>query len=302
MRIVSLLPSLTELVCALGRGDELVGVTHECDFPAGVEFLPHLTRSRIPEAATGAEIDALVSAAGGGLYELDRDLLAELRPDLILTQEQCDVCAVNEATVRRAALGLPGVPEVESVNPTDLAGVFAMFRRVGVLLGAEAEAEAIIDGFRATTAEIARRTSGRGKPRAMILEWVDPPFSSGHWNPEIIARAGGSEVVGRSGERSGRVAWGEIDRADPEVILVAACGFSIDRTEAELATMADRPEWRGLRAVRDGRVAVTDGSAYFSRPGPRLEASMRIASAAIDPDRCGDLAPPESLRIVPARV
>ncbi len=301
MRIVSLLPSLTELVCSLGRGDGLVGVTHECDFPTGVERLPHLTRSRIPEAASGAEIDALVSAAGGGLYELDRGLLAELRPDLILTQEQCDVCAVNEATVRRAALALPGKPEVESVNPTDLAGVFAMFRRVGVLLGAEAAADAIVEGFRATTEEVARRTAARPRPRAMILEWVDPPFSSGHWNPEIVDRAGGSEVVGRSGERSARVTWADVDRADPEVILVAACGFSIDRAEVELTTMAGRPEWRALRAVRDGRVAVTDGSAYFSRPGPRLEASLRIASAAIDPDRCGDLAPPGSWRMFPAR-
>src|SRR5947209_4669088 len=136
MRIVSLLPSLTELVCALGRGDELVGVTHECDFPPGVEFLPHLTRSRIPEDVTSAAIDALVSQEGGSLYELDADALAELRPDLILTQEQCDVCAVNEATVRRMAASLPGRPSVESVNPTDLEGLFAMFRRVGDLLGA----------------------------------------------------------------------------------------------------------------------------------------------------------------------
>src|SRR5947209_7232537 len=169
MRIVSLLPSLTELVCALGRGDELVGVTHECDYPPGVEFLPHLTRSRIGAAATGAEIDRAVSEAGGSLYELDADGLAELRPDLILTQEQCDVCAVNEATVRRVAATLPGSPRVESVNPTELAGVHAMFRRVGDLLGARAEAEALVSSFEATASEIARRLSGRPPRRALLL-------------------------------------------------------------------------------------------------------------------------------------
>src|SRR3954453_15193962 len=137
MRIVSLLPSLTELVCALGRGDELVGVTHECDYPPGVEFLPHLTRSRIPDDASSAAIDAMVAGQGGSLYDLDAEALAGLRPDLILTQEQCDVCAVNEATVRRLAAGLANNPTVESVNPTDLEGVFSMFRRVGSLLEAE---------------------------------------------------------------------------------------------------------------------------------------------------------------------
>src|SRR3954451_18655718 len=160
MRIVSLLPSLTELACALGHGDDLVGVTHECDFPAGGEGLPHLTRSRIPPSSSAGAIDAMVAEQGGSLYELDGALLRRLRPDLILTQEQCDVCAVNEATVRRVAAGLPGAPHVESVNPTDLAGVHAMFRRVGDLLGARPEAEALVAGFEATAAEIARRRAG----------------------------------------------------------------------------------------------------------------------------------------------
>src|SRR5437899_2241187 len=173
MRIVSLLPSLTELVCALGRGADLVGVTHECDFPAGVEALPHLTRSRIPGSASSAEIDAAVAAHGGSLYDLDGDLLARLRPDLILTQEQCDVCAVNEATVRRVASALPGSPRVESVNPTDLAGVHATFRRVGDLTGARAEADALVAAFEATAAEVSRRLGGRSPRRVLLLEWFD---------------------------------------------------------------------------------------------------------------------------------
>ncbi len=302
MRIVSLLPSLTELVCVLGRGGEVVGVTHECDFPPGVELLPHLTRSRIPADAPGAVIDAMVAGQGGSLYELDDATLAELRPDLILTQEQCDVCAVNEATVRRAASGLPGRPAVESVNPTDLEGVFAMFRRVGDLLDARDEADRLVGRILETGGAIARRTAGLAVPRVVILEWVDPPFSSGHWGPEVVALAGGREAIGRAGERSRRLGWAEVASADPEVILVAACGFSIDRAEAELAAVVGRREWQDLRAVRNGRVVVTDGSAYFSRPGPRLEASLRIAAAAIHPDEFGNLAPAGSWRIVPARV
>ncbi len=299
MRIVSLLPSLTELVCALGRGDELVGVTHECDFPPGVELLPHLTGGKIPDGASGAEVDRWVAEQGGSLYDLDAGALAELRPDLILTQEQCDVCAVNEATVRRMAANLAGNPAVESVNPTDLEGVFAMFRRVGDLLDSREAAEAIVARTLAVGDEVARRSTGRAVPRVLVLEWVDPPFSSGHWTPELVALAGGREVIGRAGERSRRLAWAEVARADPEILLVAACGFSADRAEHELATLAGRPEWRDLPAVRAGRVAVTDGSAYFSRPGPRLEASLSIAAAIIDPERSGDLAPAGSWRWAP---
>ena len=291
MRIVSLLPSLTELVAALGRGDEIVGVTHECDFPAGVEARPHLTRSRLPASADSAAIDAMVAAEGGSLYELDADRLAALRPDLILTQAQCDVCAVNEATVRRSASALPGRPHVESVNPTDLAGVHAMFRRVGDLLDARGEAEALVAAFEATAAEVARRLKGRAPRPTLLLEWLDPPFSSGHWSPEIVALAGGFEVLARPGERSRRLEWVEVARADPEAVLLAPCGFTTERASAELPALRARPEWRGLAAVRRGGVTLVDGSAYFSRPGPRLEASLRIAAAAVHPDPCGDLAP-----------
>jgi iron complex transport system substrate-binding protein len=300
MRIVSLLPSLTELVCDLGRGDDLVGVTHECDYPAGVEKLPHLTRSRIPTAATGGEIDALVSQQAGSLYELDEDRLAELRPDLILTQEQCDVCAVNEVTVRRAADRLPGQPRVESVNPTTLAEVFAMFRRVAVLLDRIEPAERLVAKFDATAREIARRRAALGDsrptiepPRVLLLEWLDPPFCSGHWNPEIFQLAGGIDPIGRSGEKSRRITWDDVAASRPDAIVVAPCGFTLERGESELDELGDRLEWCDLAAVRNGCVVVVDGSAYFSRPGPRLEISLRIVAAAIDPACYGDLAPPE---------
>jgi iron complex transport system substrate-binding protein len=290
MRVVSLLPSLTELVCALGRGGDLVGVTHECDFPLGVERLPHLTCSRIPTSASSVAIDAMVAAEGGSLYDLDGELLAALRPDLILTQEQCDVCAVNEATVRRVASRLPGAPRVESVNPTNLADVHAMFRRVGDLLGAREAAERLIAEFEATATEIARRRQDRPSPRVLLLEWFDPPFSSGHWNPEILALAGGVEVIGRPGARSRRLSWDEVAEADPALLLLSPCGFALERSESELPALWTRPEWSRLGAVRHGAIVLVDGSDYFSRPGPRLEASLRIAAAAIDPETCGDLA------------
>jgi iron complex transport system substrate-binding protein len=302
MRIVSLLPSLTELVCNLGRGSDLVGVTHECDYPEEARKLPQLTRSRIPGACSSAQIDALVSGQAGSLYELDEGLLADLTPDLILTQEQCDVCAVNEAVVRRAAGCLKSHAAVESVNPTTLAGVFSMFRRVGHLIGAAQSAERLVKQFEETATEIKRRQIARigagnsiRRPRVLLLEWLDPPYSSGHWNPEIIERAGGIEVLGEAGMKSRRASWDELASSRADVIIVSPCGFDLDRTAAELDAFGAHSEWSSLPAVKAGRVAVVDGSAYFSRPGPRLEASLRIAAAVIDPDSCALLAPDEEL-------
>jgi iron complex transport system substrate-binding protein len=296
MRIVSLLPSLTELVCALGHEDDLVGVTHECDFPPAVQSLPFLTRNRIGTEATSAEIDELVSSQQDGLYDLEEDVLAELAPDLILTQEQCDVCAVNEETVREAALQLPGSPDIESFNPLTLDDVFAMFRRVGDLLDCRSDAESMIAGFKLTAGEIARRRKASGAKsspprRVLLLEWLDPPFCCGHWNPEIIERAGGVEVIGQTGLSSRRLTWKQVAAGRPEVVIVAPCGFNLERVELELRAIEDRPEWRDLPAVRNGGVVIADGSALFSRPGPRLETSLRVAAAAIDPEHCADLAP-----------
>jgi iron complex transport system substrate-binding protein len=297
MRIVSLLPALTELVCALGHQKDLVGVTHECDFPPGIESLPHLTRSRLSAEAQSTEIDELVSAQNEGLYDLDEDMLVELAPDLILTQEQCDVCAVNEETVREAAQRVEGSPTVESFNPTNLDEVFAMFRRVGELLDFESEAGSLIATFKLTVGEIAiQRKSALGKapaPRRVLhLEWLDPPFCSGHWNPEIIERAGGVEVIGQPGEPSRRITWKQVAASRPEIVIVAPCGFMLERAAVELRAIEHRPEWRDLPAVRNGGVVLADGSAFFSRPGPRLETTLRIAAAAIDPDHCTSLAPP----------
>lgn len=298
MRIISLLPSLTEIVCALGRQADLVGVTHECDYPPGVSRLPHLTRSRIPASASSAEIDAAVSAQGGSLYELDAELLASLKPDLILTQSQCDVCAVNEGAVRGCAANLPGNPRVESVNPTDWPGVEAMFAQVGEWLGDRRGGKALADAITADAAEIAEARGNEPIATVALLEWLDPPFVAGHWIPDLIAMAGGHDVLGRSGEPSRRATWAELVAADPEVILLSPCGFSLERAGAELPGLLARPEWSSLRAVRQGRVALIDGNQFFSRPGPRLRASLGIAAAAINPARFASLAPSRGWRML----
>ena len=247
-------PSLTELVCNLGKRGDLVGVTHECDYPGDVRQLPHLTRSRIPGAASSAEIDALVAAQAGSLYELDESLLAELNPDLILTQEQCDVCAVNEATVRRAAQCLKSRAMVESVNPTTLAEVFSMFRTVGDLIGAVESADRLVDEFEKTAGEIKRRQSRRpgtgratSRPRVLLLEWLDPPYCSGHWNPEIIEKAGGVEVLGADGAKSRRVTWDLVAASLPDVIIVLpAASTSIAPLQSSMrcARVASGPIWQ----------------------------------------------------------
>ena len=291
MRIVSLLPSLTEIVCALGHRESLVGVTHECDFPPGIDTLPHLTRTRIPAGATSLEIDDLVSAQGGSLYELDGDLLESLQPDLILTQAQCDVCAVNEQAVRSCAAKLPGGPLVESVNPIDWPGVAAMFRRVGELLGRPAAGANLAHELESLARQIAEARGGQPPARVALLEWLDPPYVAGHWIPDLIAMAGGQDVLGRSGEPSRRATWDEIAAADPHLILLSPCGFSLERSEADLPLLFARPEWRELKAVREDRVFLIDGNAYFSRPGPRLRESLAIAAAAISPEACLRFAP-----------
>ena len=266
MRIVSLLPSLTELVCALGHGDELVGVTHECDYPPGVELLPHLTRTRIAAGASSREIDDAVAEQGGSLYDLDARTLADLRPDLILTQAQCDVCAVNEATVRRVASNLPRATRVKSVNPTDLAGVFAMFADVANLLNAGREAVQLRHQFNGLVETIRRRTEGCVPPRVTLLEWLDPPYCAGHWNPEIIALAGGREVLASAGDRSRRFEWDEWVAARAEVLLVSPCGFNLHRGERDIAAFLASEAWGKISANARPRMALIDGSAFYSRP------------------------------------
>lgn len=287
MRIVSLLPSATEIVCALELGDQLVGVTHECDYPPPVKRLPKVTRTLIPTDAASRDIDEMVRAqlnAERTLYKLDLAALERLQPDLIVTQTLCDVCAVAESDVTAAVCRLPGRPKVVNLEPTRLEDVFESMLTVGEAAEVVDRAEEVVAGLRARVAAVAARTGNIAKrPRVVLLEWIDPPFSSGHWSPELVELAGGREMIGRTGERSRGVDWEEIVRADPEVFVVACCGFDTARTMQDLPILRGYAGYEGLSCVRAGRVHVVDGNAYFSRPGPRLVESLEILAELIHP-------------------
>jgi len=280
MKIVSLLPSATEIVCSLGLRDQLVGVTHECDFPEGVRALPAVTRTLIPHDATSSEIDALVRErlkTEKALYSLDMETLQQMQPDLIVTQALCDVCAVAEHEVNAAACSLSGSPRVINLEPTRLQEVFDCIAEVGAAVGIEPKAREVIDGLKARVdAVIQRAKKLPHRPRVMLLEWIDPPFCAGHWSPELVEMAGGQELIGVAGERSTTVAWERIVEADPELLVIACCGFTPERAKQDLPILESYPAWSSLSCVRNDQVHFVDGSAYFSRPGPRLVDSLEV--------------------------
>lgn len=284
---MSLLPSATEMICSLGLRDQLVGVTHECDYPAPVLGLPKVTRTLIPKDATSAEIDRLVRdrlVSTRALYSLDLPTLEALRPDLIVTQALCQVCAVAEEEVRAAACRLPGEPRVCNLEPETLAGVFAAIRQVAKAAGCDAVADGVVAGLEARVRAVAVRSEAmRERPRVALLEWLDPPFSCGHWSPELVRLAGGVEGLGREGVASRTLSWAEVIDWQPEVVFVACCGFDVERTLADVGPLGAVPGWNDLPAVRSGRVFVTNGSDYFSRPGPRLVDSLEILAHALFP-------------------
>jgi iron complex transport system substrate-binding protein len=286
MRIVSLLPSATEIVCALGLGDRLVGVTHECDYPQSVQSLPKVTRTLIPVDASSCEIDRLVSEqlkTTKALYQLDLPLLKELRPDVIVTQSLCDVCAVSPNEVQAALAQLPGTPRVVNLEPQSLDGLFEAIRQVASAVGVSAEDT--IRHLRGRVEAVAIRSAGVSeRPRVTFLEWLDPSFSSGHWNPELVRIAGGIEGLGKEGQPSRRLHWDEVFVCQPDVIIIACCGFNVERTRQDLAGVQSMSGWCELPAVRSGRVYVADGSHYFNRPGPRLIESLELLAHALHPD------------------
>lgn len=288
MRIVSLLPSATEIICEIGLGESLVGVTHECDHPEWVSRLPKVTTTLIPCDATSRQIDQLV---GGrmlnqqSLYSLNMSVLESLVPDLIVTQALCDVCAVAETEVQAAACQLPGQPRVINLEPTSLEDVLMSCIDVGRAAGEVDSANQAVESLRDRIARIASRTAQiRNRPRVVVLEWIDPLFSSGHWTPELIEYAGGREMIGKTGQKSRRITWQEVLDVRPEVLLIACCGFSVERTLEDVPKLNQLNGWHSLPAVNDKRVYVTDGNSYFSRPGPRLVDSLEIAVHAIHPD------------------
>ncbi len=284
MRIVSLLPSATEILFDVGAGDEVVGVTHECDFPLRARSLPHLTSSALPDGASPGDIDRHVRAsvhAGSSLYHLDAELLERLAPDLIVTQELCAVCAVSYDIVDDAAKRLRSDPRIVSLEPSSLEDVLATIAFLGKITAHADGAARVLENLRARITGLRERAQGRtARPRVLVLEWTDPPMSGGHWIPGLVELAGGRPVLGNPGANSQTLTWDSIALADPDLIVVAPCGFDLAATRAAIASLASNAVWRTLRAVTSGRVLALDGAAYMSRPGPRLVDTAEIMAHA----------------------
>lgn len=290
MRIVTLLPSATEMICALGLGDQLVGVSHECDFPPGVDALPAVTKTHIEHDRPSREIDAQVRtelSSKQALYALDDDLITQLEPELIVTQSLCDVCAVAEAEVAALACALPTAPAVFNMQPMNLSDVLETITSLGQAAGVTDAAASLkgelirrIDSVRTRTASL----SERARPRVVFLEWVDPPFNAGHWNPELIEIAGGRPLLGVTGEPSTTISFEQIEQCAPDAVIVGCCGFNVQRTLVDIDALARDPVWSRIPCVRDGQVHVVDGNAYFNRPGPRLIDSLELLAHTLHPN------------------
>ena len=283
MRIASLVPSSTEMLFALGLGDQVVAVTHECDWPPDAASLPHLTRTVIPEGLSAAEIDRTVRetvGAGRPLYELDAERLAELDPELIVTQAVCDVCAVSYDDVVAVAATLPSKPRVISLDPMTLDAVLDDVRRLGDAAEATAESHLLREQARRRIDAVTHAVADADRPRVAAIEWLDPAFIAGHWVPEMIRLAGGEDVLGKSGERSRTAEWEEIAAAAPDVALVMPCGYDADRSAAEAELFAEP-----LGRLGTERIVAVDASAYFSRPGPRLVTGIELLGHILHPDR-----------------
>jgi iron complex transport system substrate-binding protein len=281
VRIASLVPSATELLFALGLGDRVAAVSHECDYPPGAEQLPHLTRSVIPEGLAAAEIDAAVrerTGRGEALYELDEATLEELDVDLIVTQAVCEVCAVSFDDVRAVAERLPTHPEVISLDPSTLGEVLADVPRLAAAAGADDAGGRLADDAAERIEAVERAVESAPRPRVAALEWLDPLFVGGHWVPQMIELAGGEDVLGLPGEKSRTAEWAELEAAAPEVIVSMPCGYYAEQAAAE--TMKERE-----RLARVGaRVFAVDAAAYFSRPGPRLVDGIELLGHLLHPE------------------
>jgi iron complex transport system substrate-binding protein len=301
MRIVSLLPSATEIVCALGLGDELVGVTHECDWPPEVVGLPVMTRNALDlTGASSREIHRRIGDAvhgGSAIYDLDEDALEAANADLILTQELCTVCAVGYTTVNEAVRSLELGSTVVSLEPTSVEGILNTISTVGAMADAEDAAVDVVEGLRARLGAIEskaqeRREGGFTGPRVVGLEWLDPPFAVGHWVPDQIRRAGGWDVLGQDGSPARPTTWDAVAEVDPDLLLAMPCGYHLAETVEEWRA-TPKPDWIGdLSAIQRGHLIALDGSSYFSRPGPRVVDGIEMLAEIFDPEAFRDISPP----------
>lgn len=288
MRICSLLPGATEILFALGLDKEIVGVTHECDYPADAQYKPILVKSVIdPKRMSSGEIDRKVGEilqGGKHLYTIDRQAFLESAPELILTQGLCEVCALDHNQVTKAAAELARPPEILSLNPHSLGDVFEDILRVGAATNRLLVAQALVRDLQERV-ERASVPGANRRPRVVCLEWFEPLFIAGHWVPEMVALAGGDDALARAGEPSRRVEWQTILAAQPEVILLMPCGFDARRAVKEATPLRALPGWNDLPAVKSNNVFALNGSAYFSRPGPRLVNGLEILAHLIDPTK-----------------
>lgn len=297
MQVVSLLASATEMIAELGCLDQLVGRSHECDYPTAVQALPVVSQVQINIATSSAEIDAQVKALSQSarartenaalqalsIYRIDIDQLQHLRPDVIFTQTQCEVCAVSERDVTQAVSQLIGIqPRIVSLAPYRLADVWEDVLRVGAALGRTEQAQALVAGYQARLKLVQQRAAAQAEhPRVAILEWLDPPMAAGNWTPELVEIAGGVNLFGEVGLHSPWLAWEELVAANPDVIILTPCGFTLERTLQDVPLLQARPGWTSLRAVQDGRVFAVDGNQYFNRSGPRLVDSAEILATLL---------------------
>lgn len=287
MRIASLLPSATEIVWALGLGDALVGVSHDCDFPPPVRQMPVLSEAIVTTDLPSGEIEARIRGQihkGKSVYHLDEAQLAALRPDLVLTQELCPVCAPSYNLVREAAKVLDTGVRIVSLEPRGLLDILDNILLVGQMTGTVDRARQLVAELRARIEAVPALAAGSVRPRVVCLEWLEPLYAAGHWVPEMVEIAGGRDVLGRVREPSFVVEWEAVRAAEPEVLVIMPCGFDVARTRQEAGRLTGRPGWERLPAVSAGRVFLTDASAYFNRPGPRIVDGLEILAAVLHPE------------------
>lgn len=303
MRVCSLLPSATEMLFAMGAGDDVAGVTFECDYPAEARKRPQVVFSRMPPGLAPDEIDALVKAAGAegkSLYFADFELLERLAPELIVLQDLCHVCAIDSPTLARDLSRLPSRPRVISLNASSLEGIFREIEMVGEAAGHSEGARRLAETLRARVDSVRLGAPSRApRPKMLCLEWLDPLFQGGHWVPEMVEIAGGEAVLASPHEKSAEITWEQVAASQPDIVVVMPCGYHLAGTVAQFRELEPKfpTEWRKLPAVREGRVYAVDGSAYFSRPGPRVVDGLEILHAVLNGAGWDDLPPGSVARL-----
>jgi len=288
-KIISLLPGLTELVCALGLEDQLIGKSHECDYPHSITDRPVLTGPKysVTEESSSDEIQKSIQfllSKALSIYEVDDEELIRLSPDVILTQDHCEVCAVSIGDLTKSVREALGEDtRILSASPTDLESVMNSFEEIAQELGTEKEGARLVNSIRQRYDEISDRTRDFKRPDVVAIEWIDPLMTGGNWMPEMIDIAGGNSLLARAGEHSPWIEWNTIREADPDILLIVPCGYSIEKTKGEMHTLEQKPGWTDLKAVRQKQVFILDGNHYFNRPGPRIKESVEILARIFHP-------------------